>query len=169
MQTPGAQEANAPFRASCLSSQPVIGARCGSEVLETRSGARCAFGNARHRLALFLNNSTGRLVSADEPAKSGDALIIFATGLGPVAPELISGAPAPLTFLTMGTFEVDAILIGGGQEVNVRAFFVGGAPGFIGVIQVNFIVSAEVPKGSATLRLQSAGFGTTQDVAIFVD
>ena len=118
---------------------------------------------------IVINNSTERLVSADEPAQSGDALIIFATGLGPVAPELISGAPAPLTFLTRGTFEVDAILIGGGQEVNVRPFFVGGAPGFVGVNQVNFIVSDEVPKGSATLRLQSPGFGATQDVAIFVD
>jgi len=118
---------------------------------------------------VVINNRTGDLVSVGEPARAGDALIVFTTGLGPVAPEFATGAPPPAGSLTRATFEVQAILTGGGDEVVVRPFFAGGAPNFVGVHQVNFIVPEDAPRGSVMFRLRSAGFASTQEVEIFIE
>ncbi len=117
---------------------------------------------------IVINSSTGALVSADAPAADGDGLVVFATGLGPAAPALVTGAPASDKVLSYATFPVRAIVTGGGRSVTVQPSFAGAAPEFVGVTQVNFVVNGSLPRGQVTLRLESAGVGATQDVTIYI-
>jgi uncharacterized protein (TIGR03437 family) len=88
------------------------------------------------------------LVTAQNPAHAGEAIIIFATGLGPVKPLVPTGVAAPATplSLTMAPYPVTI----GGQNAPVA--FDGLAPGFAGLYQVNVIVPAVAP-GQAKLIL----------------
>ena len=73
-------------------------------------------------------------------AKAGDALEIFCTGLGDVAPRLVAGYPAPPSPLS---YVIDAVTltIGG---VNATPIFAGVAPGFSGLYQVNVVIPAGI-------------------------
>ena len=102
---------------------------------------------------VILNNSTGRLVSPQEPAKRGDTLIIYATGLGAVAPTVAAGSPAPLDQLSLVTTPVTVVI--GGVEATPQ--FAGLAPGFVGLYQINVAVPGGVSSGSQTLRLSQGG------------
>ncbi|MBI4464842.1 MAG: hypothetical protein HY647_09085, partial [Acidobacteria bacterium] len=108
--------------------------------------------------AIFSKDSTGRgegaitfaasqlVVSAERPARAGDFVQIFATGLGPVSPTVPSGQPPPLEPLSRTTFLVTATMGG----VPATVVFAGLAPDLVGVYQVN----AQVPEGvSGTVPL----------------
>ena len=92
------------------------------------------------------------------PAKAGDHLYIYATGLGPVTPAVRDGAaPCPLSGcpagVTLSTTTTKPVIIIGGVQVNPD--FSGLAPQFVGVYQVNFTVPTGVTPGNAvTLQLQ---------------
>jgi uncharacterized protein (TIGR03437 family) len=102
---------------------------------------------------VILNNSTGRLVSPQEPAKRGDTLIIYATGLGAVAPTVAAGSPAPLDQLSLVTTPVTVVI----GAVEATPQFSGLAPGFVGLYQINVAVPGGVSSGSQTLRLSQGG------------
>jgi len=102
---------------------------------------------------VILNNSTGRLVTAQEPAKRGDVLIIYATGLGAVAPSVAAGSPAPLDQLSLVTTPVTVVI----GAVEATPQFAGLAPGFVGLYQINVAVPGGVSSGSQTLRLSQGG------------
>jgi uncharacterized protein (TIGR03437 family) len=89
--------------------------------------------------------------NGSRPVQSGsEYLAIFATGLGPVigtngeAPPA-DGAAAPLTTIYQTTATVSAT-IGG---VNVPVLFSGLTPSLVALYQVNVLVPAGVPTGSA--------------------
>jgi uncharacterized protein (TIGR03437 family) len=102
---------------------------------------------------VILNNSTGRLVSAQEPAKRGDVLIIYATGLGAVTPAVAAGSAAPLDQLSLVTTPVTVVI----GAVEATPQFAGLAPGFVGLYQINVAVPGGVSSGSQTLRLSQGG------------
>jgi uncharacterized protein (TIGR03437 family) len=91
----------------------------------------------------------GTVVSTTSPASAGEALEIFATGLGPV-----SNTPADGTAPPSGTLAVDqlitAVTIGG---VNAQVLFAGLAPGFVGLYQLNVVVPSGLPAGPATITI----------------
>ena len=71
-------------------------------------------------------------------------LVIYCAGLGPVAPAVKSGYPAPSSILSRAKAPV-AVTIGG-QPAQVQ--FAGLAPGFAGLYQVNAVVPGGVTPGS---------------------
>jgi uncharacterized protein (TIGR03437 family) len=75
------------------------------------------------------------------PASSGDALVIYCTGLGSVVPAIPAGSAAPSSPPTMTANPVGVSI--GGQTAQV--LFSGLAPGFAGLGQVN----VRVPSGIA--------------------
>ena len=75
------------------------------------------------------------------PAKAGDFISIYATGLGPVSPSLPSGQPTPLDSSILLTPEADVLINGLATDVQ----FAGMAPGYVGVYQVN----AKIPPKTA--------------------
>ncbi|MBI4443927.1 MAG: hypothetical protein HY649_11200 [Acidobacteria bacterium] len=91
-------------------------------------------------------------VGADRPARAGDFVQVFATGLGPVSPTVRSGESAPLMFLSRTTFPVTATLSG----VPALVDFAGLAPSLVGVYQVNVQIPAGV-SGTVPLVLTSHG------------
>ncbi len=82
------------------------------------------------------------------PARTGDALVAYAIGLGPTTPAAASGVGAPADPLARidPPFKVyfGAGIIGG---ASVDPLFVGLTPGFVGLYQINVVVPPDVPKG----------------------
>lgn len=77
-----------------------------------------------------------------QPARHGDFVSIYATGLGSVSTEVPSGSAAPVETLDKVKAPVDVIIDGQNAEVS----FAGLAPGFTGLYQVN----AQIPVSAST-------------------
>ncbi len=98
------------------------------------------------------------LVTNDNPAKSGETLIVFAAGLTVTSPRVASGAAAPTT-------EPLARIVDQGYRLRVRQRFAyiprilyqGLAPGLVGVYQTNFVLPDQYPEdrlsGEAELEI----------------
>ena len=85
------------------------------------------------------------LAEPGAPARRGEAVVIYGTGLGPVNQIVTAGNQAPSSPLavTLSTVEV---LIGG---KSAQVLFSGLTPGFAGLYQVNAILPADSPTGNA--------------------
>jgi uncharacterized protein (TIGR03437 family) len=81
-----------------------------------------------------ITNQNFNLVGPSNPLPRGQALVIFATGLGAVTQKgQLSQTNAPVSVLLNGT--------------ELSASFAGLAPGFIGLYQVNVTVPVSIPPG----------------------
>ncbi len=85
------------------------------------------------------------LAEPGTPARPGEAIVIYGTGLGPVSQPVAAGAPSPVSPLaaTLSPVSVTA----GGKSAQV--LFAGLTPGFAGLYQVNAILAADTPTGDA--------------------
>src|SRR5207245_569142 len=95
------------------------------------------------------------------PAKVGDHLFVYCTGLGAVTPAIADGAaPCALsgcktTDKQRTTVTKPTVLIGG---ISAHVEFSGLAPQFVGVYQLNFQVPAGVPTGDGVpIHIQIGG------------
>ncbi len=108
---------------------------------------------------------SGRLT---RPAKPGDILQIYCTGLGPVmepgsGSNPPDGSPPQGTTNTVGT---PTVTIGG---ITAPLQFSGLAPGFVGLYQINVQVPTSAPTGSAvSLQIQLGGLTSTAQATIAV-
>ena len=85
------------------------------------------------------------------PARPGDALVIYATGLGGVAPPVGTGEETPLAGPLSQAFDVP--LVNFGRVVLgpfAVPFFVGLTPSLVGLFQVNVFVPDEAPTNART-------------------
>jgi len=96
------------------------------------------------------------------PAHAGDSLMIFATGLGAVAPTIADGAVAG-DVIRMATTTPTA-LVGG---VAARVTFAGLAPEFVGVDQINIVVPA-VAGNEVSLQIETGGIRSKEKIVIAV-
>jgi uncharacterized protein (TIGR03437 family) len=91
------------------------------------------------------------LVSASKPAKAGEILTLFASGLGPTNPAVPYGHPFPAGSAPVATSPV-VVMVNGN---SVQALYAGAYPGSTNGYQVNFQVPAGTTAGAATLSLVS--------------
>jgi uncharacterized protein (TIGR03437 family) len=84
------------------------------------------------------------VVSAANPARRGETVLIYLTGLGAVSPPVPDGAAAPSSPLSSALAAVN-VYIGG---VQAQVSFRGLAPGFAGLYQVNAVIPAGAPGGA---------------------
>ena len=92
--------------------------------------------------------------ATSRPARRGEAVSLFATGLGPVANQPSTGASAPSEPLAF-TLEEPLVTVG---DVAVPVLYSGLAPGYAGLYQVNVELVGAVPSGDAVpLRLEIGG------------
>jgi uncharacterized protein (TIGR03437 family) len=84
------------------------------------------------------------LASPSNPARPGDVLVMYCSGLGAVAPALKEGEPAPSAEPLARTTQPLSVSIGGRPAA---LFFAGLAPGFAGLYQVNVAVPEGVEPG----------------------
>ena len=94
----------------------------------------------------------GTPVSGSNPAAAGETLSLYATGLGPVTPNVDFGRPFPESPLAAVNAPVEVLVNGQSAEV----LWAGGYPGAVDAYQVNFRVPAQARAGLATLQLVAA-------------
>ena len=88
------------------------------------------------------------------PARPGDTLVIYCSGLGVTNPPVAAGAAAPLDRLSSATSPVKLFI--GGVEASIT--FAGLTPGSAGLYQVNAVIPSGVPAGDAVpVILEVAG------------
>jgi len=91
------------------------------------------------------------LVTASKPAKAGEILTLFASGLGPTNPAVPYGRPFPSGSPPVVTSPVSVKV----NASSVQALYAGGYPGAADAYQVNFQLPAGLAPGTATLTLVS--------------
>jgi len=108
-----------------------------------------------------LNN----LVDSNHAVKAGEAVVIYATGLGATNPPVATGQAAPaVPPLALVTTPVK-VTIGG---VDAAVEFAGLAPGFVGLYQVNARVPAGVTAGNAVALVLTQNGVASNTVTIAV-
>ena len=90
-----------------------------------------------------------QLVDANRPARAGDVVAIFCTGLGVTDPPVPSGQAG-----NGQRVAAQVTVTIGGREARVS--FAGLAPGFVGLYQVNVEVPAGLPAGNHEVLVSAA-------------
>lgn len=114
-------------------------------------------------LATVYRAGDNSLVSAENPVRGGDNLIILATGLGRTSPIVEAGTPAPSDPLSVALIDPEVSL--GGARLPVA--YAGLSPGGIGIYQINVRVPAGVSGGSSVpLTVKQGNMETTLTVQV---
>ncbi len=164
--SPGQINAQFPVEVSgTTSASVVVSTAAGASPPEPAPTAPVAVGvfslDSTGRGAAAVLHLDGRVVNTQQPARRGEAVQIFATGLGATLPPLASGTPAGNSPL-VATVETPVVLVGG---IRAAVLFSGLAPGFVGLNQVNIAVPANAPAGSAVELLVGQSNRTTIAIA----
>ncbi len=108
--------------------------------------------------------SSGQIAQPGSPVTRGQYMAVYATGLGPVSNQPLTGAAAlsnPLSY----TSTLPTVTIGGVSSVVTYS---GLAPGFAGLYQVNVLVPTSVTPGSAVSVVMSIAGVQSNTVTIAV-
>jgi uncharacterized protein (TIGR03437 family) len=84
----------------------------------------------------------GSLVTPSQPAKAGETIAVFVTGLGTVSPAIPDGAAGPVDPLSVAEFGFAARI----DNLDATVTYAGLAPQLAGLYQIN----VTVPSGAAT-------------------
>jgi uncharacterized protein (TIGR03437 family) len=120
---------------------------------------------------VFTQNSTGlgasavihldgSLVTSSNPAKIGETVSLFLTGLGAVNPLVPDGSAGPSDPLSQATNPI-TVDVGG---IAATVSYVGLAPQLAGLYQINFTVPAGVTAGDRNLDIGGPDSYTTQSL-----
>jgi uncharacterized protein (TIGR03437 family) len=128
-------------------------------------------------LGVFTNNPEGGLgyaaalhpdysvISESSPAKIGETVALYLTGMGQVAPRVQNGAPAPSSPLSYTTFTPLVFLLdASGNYLSAKVGFTGLAPGYAGLYQINFTVPSGLVSGKAWLEIIGPDSDTFQAI-----
>ncbi len=107
-------------------------------------------------------NQDGTVNSPANPAAPGSVIVVYATGLGEVAPSVETGKPAPVDELSSAVFPVTAAI--GNAEAQV--LFAGLAPG-LNVYQLNILVP-ESARAQDSARLVIGSDGKASRIRVWV-
>ncbi len=108
--------------------------------------SRCPSGTPA---GLCVNSSDGA-----HPAKPGDAITIYAIGLGPTTPAVATGAPAPAAEPLARITAPSLVTFGSGVTAPSAApFFIGLTPTAAGLYQANVTIPDDAPKGRIPIKL----------------
>jgi uncharacterized protein (TIGR03437 family) len=100
------------------------------------------------------------------PAKAGEALTLYAIGLGPTSPAVGTGAAAPSQPLAQLTTTPDVIFGEGLFPVAATPLFAGYSPGSSGLYQVNIVIPPGLPSGPVEVRLNFPDSGLSNAVIV---
>jgi hypothetical protein len=91
-------------------------------------------------------------VTAANPARAGEILTLFASGLGPTRPGVDPGQPFTASPSQIVTSPIDILVNGKSSEV----LYSGGYPNTVDNYQVNFRVPGDVASGLASVQISAA-------------
>jgi uncharacterized protein (TIGR03437 family) len=110
------------------------------------------------------------LVTSDSPAKPGETLVLYLTGLGAVTPPANDGAAGPSNPPSpadeTGSIGVD-VYDSSGADTAATVGFAGLAPGFAGLNQINFTVPGSAASGMGYVDV-SSNEGYTVEAKLFI-
>ena len=109
-------------------------------------------------------NQDGTVNSAENPAPRESIISLFGSGQGAINPPLASGQLAPANPLSSAIEPVRVTI--DGQEALVT--FIGMAPGFAGLLQINVFIPDGVASGLVVVHLEIAGVPAQGGVTIWV-
>jgi uncharacterized protein (TIGR03437 family) len=108
--------------------------------------------------------SVAALNTAANPARVGDYLLIYSTGLGTVTPAIAAGAAASYPPL-YNTDNTVTVTVGG---IDAQVAFAGLAPGYVGLYQVNAIVPPGVTAGPSVPVVVTAAGASSAPVTVAI-
>ncbi len=91
------------------------------------------------------------LVSANSPARRGETILVYLTGLGTVKPTVADGAAAPPNPFSLTTAPTSVFF----SSTEGTVSFSGLAPGFVGLYQLNVQVPTTVNTGTQFLTIDT--------------
>ncbi len=95
-------------------------------------------------------HANGALVTSANPAKYGETVTVYVTGLGAVTPAVADGTGAPSKPpLAMAVNQIGIFVEG----VQATVTYAGLAPGFVGLYQINFVVPTTSDQGEVFLDI----------------
>jgi uncharacterized protein (TIGR03437 family) len=106
----------------------------------------------------IMHSSNGTLVTAASPARAGEVVVIYCTGLGAVAPVVPTGNAASRTPLSQVVLPITVTV--GGKEAVVD--FAGLAPNYVGLYQINVEIPAGVGGASVPVAVEVSGSQSNQ-------
>lgn len=109
-------------------------------------------------------HANGELVTPANPARAGEILIVFGTGIGELQNAPPSGAAAPAQPLARARLN-PTVTIGG---VAAESLFAGLTPGFVGLGQFNIRLPDRLPSGSSLPLIIRIGTASSQTVNLAV-
>jgi uncharacterized protein (TIGR03437 family) len=101
---------------------------------------------------LIVHSSDYSFVTAAKPARAGEVLTLFATGLGPTRPGVDPGQVFPASPAQVVSSPIDVLVNGKAGEV----LYAGGYPNTTDNYQVNFRIPADAVPGMASIQLNAA-------------
>ena len=114
-------------------------------------------------LATITRADNGQLITPTNPVHYGDAITIWATGLGRTNPPIDSGMAAPSDPLPAAVIQ-PAVTLGGAA---LRVDYAGLVPGSVGLYQINATVPSGVPQGlDIPLVINQGGSTTTLSMRV---
>lgn len=145
-------------------SQPLVvrsanGAGSSGSVTVARSAPAIFFDSVG---GIVLNNANFSLIRPGNPARAGDVLLIYSTGLGQTTPASETGRIVP--FPPQADTAPVAVTLGG---KNAEVFYSIAAPGYVGLCQTAVRVPSGLTPGNAALTL-SLGDATSNTVTLAV-
>lgn len=119
--------------------------------------------------AVVMNSSDGTAAApmgaGARPARIGSVVSIYATGLGPVSPSVVTGQASPGLF-RRNTAKPEVLI--GGRVAEI--LYSGLSPHVPGVNEINVVVPAGVTAGNAVpLQIRAGGVTTSDRVTIAID
>lgn len=103
--------------------------------------------------AIAVHNAGFTLVTQASPLEAGEFAFVYAEGIGAVSNRPATGAGSPTVPLAVAQAGVSVTIAGIPCEVP----FVGLAPGFVGLYQLNFRVPEGLPSGLLDLVVRASG------------
>ncbi|MGI8745570.1 MAG: hypothetical protein ACR2NN_23955 [Bryobacteraceae bacterium] len=123
----------------------------------------CVVPMSAPKIAAVTHGSDFTPVTASKPAAAGEALSLFATGLGPTRPGIGAGQPFSVGPLAAVDSLVE-VRVNGRPAIVLAA---AGLPGAVDGYQVNFRVPVGAVKGMAPIELSAGGVaGTPVNITI---
>jgi uncharacterized protein (TIGR03437 family) len=102
------------------------------------------------------------LVTPSSPAKAGETVLIFVTGLGDVNPAVADGAPGPSNPFSLTVNPLAVYFAGPGKTVQGAVTYAGLAPGLAGLYQINVQLPSTIASGDNYIEIQTADSYSTQ-------
>jgi len=133
--------------------------------MDGKPDATAVFDVARNAPGLFASvtdngsfvvatHQDGSVISVDSPARRGEVVTLYATGLGPYKPAPPDGAPVPAGTKYSAVDPVTVVI----GDLQLQPEWAGAAAGRIGVAAVQFNIASTIPHATtAQLRLHVNG------------